>query len=74
MMVMLRLTLPDDIAKPPFPSGLAAKLAKTANLADMTALERRIAETAVTIADIYDTLINRPAKKVRIKFGDTIPH
>jgi glutamate-ammonia-ligase adenylyltransferase len=74
LMVMLRLTLPDDVAKPPFPAGLATKLAKTANLPDMTALERNIATTAAAVAEIYESMIDRPAKKARIKFGDTIPH
>lgn len=74
LMTMLRLTLPDDAAQPPFPAGLARKLATTAGMADIAALEAHMAKTAAAVADIYDTIIDRPAKKARIKFGDAIPH
>ena len=74
LMTMLRLTLPDQEAKPPFPAGLAAKLVKAAGMSDMAALEQHIQHTAATVARIYDTIIDRPAEKARIKFGDNLPH
>ncbi|MDX2142874.1 MAG: bifunctional [glutamine synthetase] adenylyltransferase/[glutamine synthetase]-adenylyl-L-tyrosine phosphorylase [Rhodospirillaceae bacterium] len=70
---MLRLLIPGDQAKPPFPAGLAAKLARVAGQGDLAAVEALMARTAGAVSEIFAARIDRPAQKARIKFGDTIP-
>jgi [glutamine synthetase] adenylyltransferase / [glutamine synthetase]-adenylyl-L-tyrosine phosphorylase len=74
LMTMLRLTLPNADAKPPFPAGLAAKLASATQMNDIEALEGHMKVTASKVAAIYDELIDRPAAAVRTTFGDNQPH
>jgi glutamate-ammonia-ligase adenylyltransferase len=74
LMTMLRLTLPNVDAKPPFPAGLAAKLASATQMNDIEALEGHMKVTASKVAAIYDDLIDRPAAAVRTTFGDNQPH
>ena len=68
------MTLTDDVAKPPFPAGLDAKLAKIGEVPDTTALEARIQTVAASVAAIYQNIIDQPADSARIKFGNELPH
>jgi len=74
LMTILRLTMPDDAAQPPFPAGLSTKLLGATGAKDLSALEMRMAETAKNVFEIYQTIIDRQAEKARIRFGDSIPH
>jgi hypothetical protein len=43
-------------------------------VADISALERRMGETAAAVAAIYQRLVDRPAAEARITLGDETPH
>jgi glutamate-ammonia-ligase adenylyltransferase len=74
LLSLLRMTLTDDVAKPPFPAGLDAKLAKIGEVPDTTALETRIQAIAKSVATIYQNMIDQPADAARTKFGSDLPH
>ncbi|MBL8644132.1 MAG: bifunctional [glutamine synthetase] adenylyltransferase/[glutamine synthetase]-adenylyl-L-tyrosine phosphorylase [Rhodospirillaceae bacterium] len=74
LMALLRLSLLEEVAKPPFPAGLAARLAKQGGVADISALEVRIQAVAGAVAAIYERNIDRPANVARTKFGTELPH
>jgi glutamate-ammonia-ligase adenylyltransferase len=74
LMTILRLTMPNDAAQPPFPTGLTAKLLAATGADDLAGLETRMAKAAEAVFLIYQTIIDRPAEKARIRFGDSIPH
>lgn len=74
LMGLLRLSLPDTAAQPPFPAGLADRLAKSAQVADIEQLERHIRQIADAVAVIYQAVIDQPADLARTKFGSELPH
>jgi glutamate-ammonia-ligase adenylyltransferase len=73
LQAMLRLLVPGDHPTPPFPNGLAVKLARATAQPDIAAVEALMARTAAAVHDVFAARIDRPAAAARIKFGDTVP-
>ena len=74
LQVLMRLTLPEDHTRPPFPEGLRRRLAAQAGAGSFDALEDRLRQDASAVTVIYNRCIDLPAAAARQKFPDQIPH
>ncbi|MBM3515584.1 MAG: glutamine-synthetase adenylyltransferase, partial [Alphaproteobacteria bacterium] len=74
LQVLIRLTLPEDQSKPPFPNGLMSRLAAQAGAASFADLETRLRADAVAVTTIYDRVVDLPGLEARKNFPGEVPH